>query len=170
MHPVSAVQVEYNPWSREIEGEQGTNLLATCRELGVSVFCYSPLGRGILTGRFTSSTVYAVDDFRNLSPRFSAENMARNEAVVGQFAALAEKKGCTPGQLALAWLIAQGDDIIPIPGTKSIKYLEENVGAAKVHLTADEQEEVRALCEQMDMAGQRNPQGFLNEYADTPEL
>lgn len=135
IHPIHAVQVEYNPWDLDIEGEEGTNLLSTCRELGVSTFAYAPLGRGIMTGRFKSLDDFEPDDSRRNWPRFSSENFPKNLELVEKFKAIADKKGCTPGQLALAWLMAQGEDIIPIPGTKHINYLEENLGALKVRLS-----------------------------------
>lgn len=154
----------------DIERETGTNLLSTCRELGVSVFAYSPLGRGFLTGQIKSVDDFAPDDFRRNVPRFSPENFEKNLVLVDRFKALADKKGCTPGQLALAWLLAQGDDIIPIPGTKKLKYLEENFGSLKVHLTKEEVQEIREEVEKAEVVGHRSPPGLFNEYTETVEL
>ncbi|KAK0625024.1 Aldo/keto reductase-like protein [Bombardia bombarda] len=168
--PVDAVQVEYNPWQLDIENDVGTNLLATCRELGITVFAYSPLGRGFLSGQFRSPDDFEADDFRRMVPRYSKENFPKNLELVDRLAELAAKKGCTTSQLTLAWLIAQGNDIIPIPGTKKIKYLEENVAAAHVVLTAEEVTEIRQFVENAEVAGHRNPAIFFAEFADTPEL
>ncbi|KAI1880117.1 hypothetical protein JX265_001738 [Neoarthrinium moseri] len=168
--PVDAVQVEYNPFQLDIENETGTNLLSTCRELGITVFAYSPLGRGFLTGQIKSPDDFAPDDFRRIVPRFSPENFAKNVVLVDRFKSLANKKGCTPGQLALAWLSAQGEDIIPIPGTKKLKYMEENVGARKVHLSKEEVQEIRKEVEKAEVAGHRNPPGMFTEYSVTVEL
>ncbi|EUC26963.1 hypothetical protein COCCADRAFT_10294 [Bipolaris zeicola 26-R-13] len=168
--PVDAVQVEYNPFQLDIENETGTNLLSTCRELGITVFAYAPLGRGFLTGQIKSTDDFAPDDFRRVVPRFSPENFAKNLVLVDRFKALADKKGCTPGQLALAWLSAQGEDIIPIPGTKKIQYMEENVGALKVHLSKEEVQEIRDEVEKAEVAGHRNPPGAFTEYSVTVEL
>ncbi|KAG4217076.1 hypothetical protein PC116_g34443, partial [Phytophthora cactorum] len=128
VHPITAVEVEYNPWSLEIESEDGTNLLATCRELGVAIVAYSPLGRGFLTGRYKSRDDFEPNDYRKNFPRFSPENFPKNLELVKKFEAFAEKKGRTPSQLVLAWIMAQGEDIFPIPGTRNIKYLEQNFG------------------------------------------
>lgn len=168
--PVDAVQVEYNPFQLDIENETGTNLLATCRELGITVFAYAPLGRGFLTGQIKSTDDFAPDDFRRVVPRFSPENFSKNLVLVDRFKALADKKGCTPGQLALAWLSAQGDDIIPIPGTKKIKYMEENVGALKVHMSKEDVQEIREEVEKAEPAGHRNPPGMFTDYSVTVEL
>jgi aryl-alcohol dehydrogenase-like predicted oxidoreductase len=168
VHPIHAVQVEYNPWSLEIETSAGTNLLRTTRELGVSVFAYAPLGRGIMTGQYRSVDDFDENDFRRTSPRFQGDNFAKNLKLVDEFRDMAEKKGCTAGQLAIAWLMAQGEDIFPIPGTKRIKYLEENLEAAKVVLTKLEETEIRRAVEEADVAGDRG--SLVNAYADTPEL
>ncbi|PWC76148.1 aldo/keto reductase [Azospirillum sp. TSH64] len=138
VHPIAAVQSEYSLWTRDVEA----GVLPTCRELGVSLVAYAPLGRGMLTGAVSSPDQFAENDFRRVAPRFAGDNFDRNLALVEQVKALAAQKGCTPGQVALAWLLAQGPDILPIPGTKRIKYLEENVGAAAVTLTVAE---VKAL-------------------------
>ena len=134
VHPISALQTEYSLWSREPEDD----LLATCCELGIGFVPYSPLGRGFLTGQIKRIEDFAEDDFRRSNPRFVGENFQRNLEVVKKVEALAAQKSCTPGQLALAWLYAQGDDIVPIPGTKRIKYLDENIDALKVELKAQE--------------------------------
>jgi aryl-alcohol dehydrogenase-like predicted oxidoreductase len=133
-------------------------LLAACRELGVAVIAYSPLGRGFLTGSIKSPDDFADDDFRKISPRFQGENFNKNLVLVNQIDALAKKKGCTAGQLTLAWLMAQGEDIIPIPGTKKTKYLEENLGALKVELTESEIEEIREDVEAVEIVGGRYPE------------
>ncbi|MBK1841723.1 aldo/keto reductase [Azospirillum sp. YIM B02556] len=138
VHPIAAVQSEYSLWTRDVEAA----VLPACRELGISLVAYAPLGRGMLTGAVSSPAQFAENDFRRIAPRFSGDNFDRNLALVEQVKALAAQKGCTPGQVALAWLLAQGPDILPIPGTKRIKYLEENVGAATVALTGAE---VKAL-------------------------
>ncbi len=131
VHPVTALQSEYSLWSRDPEA----GILAACRRLGVGFVPYSPLGRGFLTGAITRPEDFAADDYRRSSPRFQGENFARNLALVAKVKAFAEEIGCTPGQLALAWVLAQGDDIVPIPGTKRRKYLDENVGALAVRLS-----------------------------------
>jgi aryl-alcohol dehydrogenase-like predicted oxidoreductase len=125
IHPISALQTEYSLWSRDPEDE----ILPTLRELGIGFVPYSPLGRGFLTGAIASPDDFAPDDFRRRSPRFQGENFAKNLELVEQVKAIADEKGITAGQLALSWLLAQGDDIVPIPGTKRRKYLEENIGA-----------------------------------------
>ncbi|KAM7217092.1 Aldo-keto reductase yakc [Rhypophila decipiens] len=167
---VDAVQFEYNPWQLDIESDsEPTNILATARELGISVFAYSPLGRGFLTGQVRSPDDFAADDFRRLLPRFSPENFAKNLELVDKFQELAKKKGCTAGQLALAWLLAQGDDIIPIPGTKNVKYLEENIAAVHVKLSEQEVKEIRSTIGDVEALGDRNPQGYFTSFADTIE-
>src|SRR5271157_1049489 len=134
VHPISALQTEYSLWTRDPEDE----VLKTTRELGIAFVAYSPLGRGFLTGQFKKFEDLAADDYRRFSPRFQGENFQKNLDLVARVEALAREKHCTPGQLALAWLLAQGEDIIPIPGTKRRKYLEENTGALQVKLTADD--------------------------------
>jgi len=131
-HPVAAVQCEFSLWSRDPEDD----ILPLCRELGVGLVPYSPLGRGFLTGQITSAADLAANDFRRHSPRFQGDNLGRNLALVEAVRLLAAAKGCTPAQLALAWVLAQGDDIVPIPGTKRVKYLEDNIGALDVRLDA----------------------------------
>ncbi len=134
VHPIAALQTEYSLWSRDPEDE----VLATARELGIGFVPYSPLGRGFLTGQFRTFEDLPADDYRRLSPRFQGENFAKNLNLVHEIEALAQAKGCTASQLALAWVLAQGEDLVPIPGTKRRAYLEENVGALKVKLTAGE--------------------------------
>ena len=134
VHPITALQTEYSLWSREPED----GLLATVRELGIGFVPYSPLGRGFLTGQIKSIDDLAPDDYRRNTPRFQDENFQKNLDLVKQIETMARKKGCTPAQLALAWVLAQGDDIVPIPGTKHRTYLDENVGALNVSLSADD--------------------------------
>ena len=131
VHPITALQTEYSLWSREPEDE----ILETMRDLGIAFVAYSPLGRGFLTGQIKRYEDFAEDDYRKLSPRFQGDNFARNLKLVKRVEAIAKAKGCTPAQLALAWVLAQGEDVIPIPGTKRRSYLEEN--AAAVNVTAD---------------------------------
>ncbi len=133
-HPITAVQTEYSLWTRELEAE----ILPTLRELGIGLVAYSPLGRGFLSGRFKSPDELDSDDFRRDGPRFSAENLEANRALVEQVERIAEEKGITAAQLALAWVLAQGDDIVPIPGTKRRSYLEQNAEAADLELTAQD--------------------------------
>ncbi|KAK0646842.1 NADP-dependent oxidoreductase domain-containing protein [Cercophora newfieldiana] len=170
IHPIAAYQVEYSPWALEIEGPDGKHLLQTCRELGITVFAYSPLGRGIMTGQIRSPDDFDETDLRRRFPRFSAENFPKNLVLVDRVTELATKKGCTPGQLTMAWLLAQGDDIIPIPGTKKIKYLEENVGAVNVTVSAEEERQIRGWIDELGFAGVRIPPGMLDEFNDTPPL
>lgn len=134
VHPIAALQTEYSLWSRDPEGE----ILATCRELNVGFVAYSPLGRGFLAGRFKKVEDFSEDDFRRHHPRFEGENLRRNQRLVETVELVAREKGCTPAQLALAWGLAQGEDIVPIPGTKRVRYLEENLGALEVRLSEDE--------------------------------
>jgi len=131
VHPISALQTEYSLWFREPEEE----ILATCRELGITFVAYSPLGRGFLTGQFKTADDFAKDDFRRNTPRFQGENFQKNLELVHEVEAMAREKGCTPAQLALAWVLAQGEDIVPIPGTKRRKYLEDNAAADAVKLS-----------------------------------
>ncbi|KAK5655270.1 hypothetical protein OQA88_5837 [Cercophora sp. LCS_1] len=170
VHPVDAYQVEYSPWALDIENEDGKFLLKTCRELGITVFAYSPLGRGIMTGQIRSPDDFEEGDLRKLFPRFSKENFGKNLVLVDKVTELANKKGCTPGQLTMAWLMAQGEDIIPIPGTKKIKYLEENLGAVYVTVSEEEKQLIRGWIDELDFAGERVPPGLLDEFQDTPPL
>jgi aryl-alcohol dehydrogenase-like predicted oxidoreductase len=134
VHPISALQTEYSLWSRDLEDE----ILPTLRELGIGLVAYSPLGRGFLTGQIQSPSDLAEGDFRRHSPRFQGENFARNLQLVDRIKEIAAEKDCTPGQLALAWVMAQGPDVVPIPGTKRRSYLQENVEASQLSLSADE--------------------------------
>ena len=141
IHPIAALQTEYSLWSREPEDD----ILATLRELGVGFVAYSPLGRGFLTGQFKKFDDLPADDFRRNAPRFQGENFQKNLDLVKKIEELAQAKGCTPSQLALAWVLAQGDDIVPIPGTKRIKYLDDNMAAVNVRLTPDELRRLDAI-------------------------
>ena len=157
VHPISALQTEYSLWCRDVEAE----ILATCRELGIGFVPYSPLGRGFLTGKIQKIDDLAADDWRRLGPRFQGENFAHNLAIVRQLEALARKKQCKPGQLALAWVLAQGDDVVPIPGTKRRSYLEENVAALQVELTAGDLAELELAAPAGSTAGARYPQSSM---------
>jgi aryl-alcohol dehydrogenase-like predicted oxidoreductase len=153
VHPIAAVQLEYSLFTRDVvEGE----MLATCRELGVAVVAYSPVGRGMLTGTVTSTEDLDEDDFRRHgAPRFSSENLATNLALADAVKAVADEIGCTPAQAALAWLLAQGDDILPIPGTKRVKWLEENVAAADIALSTDQVRQLTEAIPAGKVAGER---------------
>ncbi|MGH9617288.1 MAG: aldo/keto reductase [Acidobacteriaceae bacterium] len=157
VHSIAALQTEYSLWTRDPEDE----VLATCRELGIGFVAYSPLGRGFLTGRFRRLEDLSADDWRRNSPRFQGENFAINLELVRKVEELAREKGCTASQLALAWVLAQGEDIVPIPGTKRLSYLEENVGAVKVHLTAADMERISEAAPQGVAAGQRYAEGAM---------
>ena len=133
VHPIAALQTEYSLWSRDPE----TKVLETCRQLGIGFVAYSPLGRGFLTGRFQTQDAIPQDDWRRHHPRFAGENFKRNLHLAEAVRQIAEEIGCTPAQLALAWVLAQSEDIVPIPGTKHARYLEENLGAVDVHLTVE---------------------------------
>jgi aryl-alcohol dehydrogenase-like predicted oxidoreductase len=150
-HPISALQTEYSLWTRDPEDE----VLPLCRELGIGFVAYSPLGRGFLTGRFRSFEDLPEDDYRRNSPRFQGENFQRNLDLVERVEEIARRKKCTPAQLALAWLLAQGDDIVPIPGTKQRRYLEENVEALKVELTRSDLDEIEEVAPKGVAAGER---------------
>jgi aryl-alcohol dehydrogenase-like predicted oxidoreductase len=151
VHPVSAVQTEYSLWSRDLEDE----VLPALRALGIGLVAYSPLGRGFLTGQLRSEADLAPDDYRRLSPRFQGENFGKNLALVERVKAVATEKGVTPGQLALAWVLAQGHDVVPIPGTKRRMYLEENVGAAAVRLTPADVKRIDEVAPKGVAAGDR---------------
>jgi aryl-alcohol dehydrogenase-like predicted oxidoreductase len=140
VHPITAVQTEYSMWSRDPEAD----ILPTCRELGIGFVPYSPLGRGFLSGRFTSPDDLDQSDFRRHGPRFSGENLDANLRLAAKVAEIAEDKGVTPAQLALAWVLAQGNDLVPIPGTKRRKYLEENAAAVDVELTREDLKRIEA--------------------------
>lgn len=158
VHPISALQSEYSLWSRDPEDD----VLPTLRELGIGFVAYSPLGRGFLTGQITRFEDFDADDYRRLSPRFQGENFAKNQHLVEHIKAIADRKGCTPGQLALAWVMAQGSDIVPIPGTKRRKYLEENVAAATVAITGGEMAEIDAILPRGAAAGERYPAAMMS--------
>ena len=151
VHPITALQSELSLFTRE--HEQGS--LAACRELGIGFVAYSPLGRGFLTGRFRSPGDLAADDWRHSSPRFQDANFARNAALADQVAAMAKEKGCRPTQLALAWVLARGEDVVPIPGTKRVAYLEENLAAEAVALQPSEIETLDRLCPPGAAVGER---------------
>ncbi len=151
VHPIAALQTEYSLWSRDPEDA----ILATVRELGIGFVAYSPLGRGFLTGQIKQVEDLAPDDSRRHNPRFQGDNMRRNLDLVAAVEAMAREKGCTPAQLALAWVLAQGSDIVPIPGTKRRRYLEENIGALSVTLTADDRKRLDAVLPPGAAAGTR---------------
>jgi aryl-alcohol dehydrogenase-like predicted oxidoreductase len=157
VHPIAALQTEYSLWTRDPEDE----VLATTRELGIAFVAYSPLGRGFLTGQFKRFEDLAPDDYRRHSPRFQGENFQKNLDLVARVEAIAKEKKCTPGQLALAWLLAQGEDIIPIPGTKRRKYLEENVGGMSVTLTADDLRRIDEVAPHGAASGARYPEHMM---------
>jgi aryl-alcohol dehydrogenase-like predicted oxidoreductase len=154
VHAISALQTEYSLWSRDVESE----ILPTVRELGIGFVAYSPLGRGFLTGQITTPDDIAEGDWRKNHPRFQGENFQKNVDLVARVSELARRKGCSPSQLALAWLLAQGDDVVPIPGTKQRKYVEENAGAVNVTLTSVELEELEEVG---NAAGARYPEGGM---------
>ena len=151
--PIAALQTEYSLWTRDPED----GVLAACRELGVAFVAYSPLGRGFLTGQIKTPDDLAPDDFRRYSPRFQGDNFAKNLSLVEHITALARQKGVTPGQLALAWVLSRGDDIIPIPGTKRRSYLEENIAAGDIALGADELARIDEIAPRGVAAGLRYP-------------
>jgi aryl-alcohol dehydrogenase-like predicted oxidoreductase len=157
VHPIAALQTEYSLWSRDPEDE----ILATTRELGIGFVAYSPLGRGFLTGQIRRFEDFAPDDYRRNSPRFQGENFQKNLDLVARIEAIAKEKKCTHGQLALAWLLAQGEDIIPIPGTKQRKYLEENASALNVKLTLQELERIDDVAPRGVAAGLRYPEHMM---------
>ncbi|MGH9553231.1 MAG: aldo/keto reductase, partial [Terriglobales bacterium] len=157
VHPIAALQTEYSLWTRDPEDE----ILSTCRELGIGFVAYSPLGRGFLTGQFKRFEDLAPDDYRRSSPRFQGENFQKNLDLVRQVEGIAKQKGCTPSQLALAWVLAQGDDIVPIPGTKRRKYLEENVAALDVRLTSDDLRRLAEAFSHGAASGQRYPEQMM---------
>ncbi len=153
-HPIAALQTEYSLWSREPEDE----IIPTCRALGIGFVAYSPLGRGFLTGKIRRIEDLAPDDWRHTSPRFQGENFQRNLELVEHIRGIATQKRCTPAQLALAWVLAQGEDIVPIPGTKRREYLKENVGALEISLTEDELARIAEVAPHGVAAGARYPE------------
>lgn len=157
VHPIAMLQTEYSLWTRDPE----TDVLPVCRELGTSLVAYSPLGRGFLTGAFQKPGDFAPDDFRAHSPRFQGENFDRNLQLVEQMKAIATEKHCTPAQLAIAWLLAQGEDIVPIPGTKRRDRLKENAGAVEIELSPEELQRIGAIVPIGAAAGTRYPEAMM---------
>ncbi|WP_235735254.1 aldo/keto reductase [Nocardioides alcanivorans] len=151
VHPITALQTEYSLFTRDLEDE----ILPTLRELGIALVPYSPLGRGLLTGAIVSAPPSSDSRGSGYFPRFSGDNLTTNLTLVQRISELAAAHGCTPGQLALAWVLAQGDDVVPIPGTKRVAYLEENVGAAELHLTSDDLKALEAAVPRGAVAGER---------------
>ncbi len=158
VHPISALQSEYSLWTREPEGN---GVLEVCRELGVTFIPYSPLGRGFLTGAIQTVEDLPEGDWRRTNPRFADEALRQNLGLANAVKALAEKKGATPAQLALAWVLAQGHNIVPIPGTKRVRYLEDNMGALAVDLDADDLREIDAACERFRVSGARYAEDMM---------
>jgi aryl-alcohol dehydrogenase-like predicted oxidoreductase len=157
VHPISALQTEYSLWTRDVEAD----IRPVCRELGIGFVAYSPLGRGFLTAKFRKAEDLSPGDWRRNSPRFQGENFERNLKLVERVEALAIRKKCTPAQLALGWLLGQGEDIVPIPGTKRRRYLEENVAALTVELTPVELEEISSATPPGAAAGMRYPEASM---------
>lgn len=154
VHPIAAYQVDYSAFTRNVE----TNgVLATCRELGIAVVAHSPVGRGLLTGQVRSFDDLPAADSRRATPKFSPENFPKILALVAEFEGVAAGHGATPAQACLAWLLRQGDDIIPIPGTRTPRYLDENMAAAALHLTDDEVRDLRKRAEETDLVGSNFP-------------
>jgi aryl-alcohol dehydrogenase-like predicted oxidoreductase len=163
VHPITALQSEWSLWTRDLEDE----VVPVARELGIGIVPFSPLGRGFLTGAITSPDDFGEDDFRKNNPRFQGENFTRNLELVEEVRRLAADKSCTAGQLALAWVMAQGRDVVPIPGTKRRSYLEENIGASRVELTEDDINRLAKIAPPGAAAGGRYP--FAHTYGDSPE-
>ena len=157
VHPITALQSEYSLWTRDPENE----VLAVCRELGIGFVPYSPLGRGFLSGKIQKPEDLPQDDYRRTTPRFQGENFQRNLDLVKRVEKIAHEKHCTPAQLALAWVLAQGHDIVPIPGTKRRKYLQENVGALDVHLTSEDLAAIEEVASKGAFAGSRYPEAMM---------
>jgi len=158
VHPITALQTEYSLWTRDPEEE----ILATCRELGIGFVAYSPLGRGFLTGQFQKFEDLAADDYRRFSPRFQGENFQKNLDLVKEVEEMARKKGCQPSQLALAWVLAQGEDAVPIPGTKRRKYLDENAAAVDLELTSEDIRQLNEVFPTGAASGLRYPEHMMN--------
>jgi aryl-alcohol dehydrogenase-like predicted oxidoreductase len=173
VHPIAALQSEWSLWTRDLEGSGGggaggETVLAVAREAGIGIVPFSPLGRGFLTGAITSPDDFAEDDWRRTHPRFTGEAFAANLRLVDAVRALASEKGCTPGQLALAWVLAQGPDVVPIPGTKRRSYLEENAGAPAVELSADDLARLGEIAPPgVAVGGRYADAGYA--YGDSPE-
>jgi aryl-alcohol dehydrogenase-like predicted oxidoreductase len=168
--PIHAYQIEYSPFSLEIEQPAMGDLARTCRDLGIAIVAYSPLGRGMLTGQYKSPDDFEEGDYRRAAPRFSAENFPRNLKLVERLKGIAERKGCTPAQLTLAWVMKQ-EGVFAIPGTKKVKYLEENLGANEVYLvmTEEEEREIREVVEEAEVHGTRYPEAMMGWLMkDTP--
>jgi aryl-alcohol dehydrogenase-like predicted oxidoreductase len=157
VHPITALQSEYSLWTRDPEAE----ILGVCRELGIGFVPYSPLGRGFLTGKIQKPEDLPQDDYRKSTPRFQGENFQRNLDLVKRVEEIAREKRCTPAQLALAWVLAQGEDIVPIPGTKRRKYLQENIGALEVDLTSKDLERIDQIAPKDAFAGSRYPEAMM---------
>ena len=157
VHPITALQTEYSLWTRDPE----LDVFATCRELGIGFVAYSPLGRGFLTGELKRFEHFAPDDYRRISPRFQGDNFGKNLAIVDRLKEFARAKGCTPAQLALAWVLAQGEDIVPIPGTKRRRYLDENLGALDILLTPEELQAINSVFPPDAAAGTRYPAAMM---------
>jgi aryl-alcohol dehydrogenase-like predicted oxidoreductase len=157
VHPIAALQTEYSLWTRDPEDE----VLAVTRELGIAFVAYSPLGRGFLTGQIKNFEDLAADDYRRTSPRFQGENFQKNLDLVARVESIAKEKNCTPSQLALAWLLAQGEDIIPIPGTKHRKYLDENLASVDVNLSSEDLRQLEEVAPKGVAAGDRYPQTMM---------
>jgi aryl-alcohol dehydrogenase-like predicted oxidoreductase len=162
VHPIAALQSEWSLWTRDLEDE----VVGVARKHGIGLVPFSPLGRGFLTGQIRSPEDFGDDDFRKNNPRFQGDNFAANLRLVDEVTALATDKGCTPGQLALAWVLAQGEDVVPIPGTKRRSYLEDNVGAATVRLDPTDLDRLEAIAPKGAAAGERYP--FQHSYGDSP--
>jgi len=170
VHPISAVQIEYSPFTMDIE-YPNIGLLKACRELGVATVAYSPLGRGFISGSIRKPDDFQEGDFRKFSPRFAPEHFSNNLKLVDHIGELAKKKGCTPSQLTLTWLLAQGEDIIPIPGTTRISALDENLASLSIKLTDAENAEIRKAVESAEIKGGRYPEQLMSSlFADTPPL
>ncbi|KAJ1642209.1 hypothetical protein LPJ64_005924 [Coemansia asiatica] len=158
VHPIAALQSEYNAWSLDVETN---NVLDTCRELGVTFVAYSPLGRGFLSGQLKSFDDLAEDDSRRKHPRFQPENFAKNLQIVREFEKLAEKKGCSGSQLALAWVLAQEKNLIVIPGTRKIENLKSNIEAGNIQLDKDDLKSIRDILQSLEISGERYPENLL---------
>ncbi|KXG53840.1 Aldo/keto reductase subgroup [Penicillium griseofulvum] len=170
VHPIAAYQVEYSPFAVDIEWST-TDILTTCHELGIAVIAYSPVGRGILTGQIQSFSDIPENDFRRMLPKYAQENFAKIHELVQGLKNVANNHGSTPAQVAIAWLLAQGPDIIPIPGTKSIKNLDENTNSISLKLTDMELQDIRTLIERTEIPGARYPDIMMDSVlGDTPPL
>ncbi len=157
VHPITALQTEYSLWTRDVEME----ILPTCRELGIGFVPYSPLGRGFLTGAISTTSDLAANDWRRSNPRFAEGNLQHNQYLVAAVTQLSAARGCTPAQLALAWLLHQGNDIVPIPGTRKIERLEENAAATRLQLSRDELQRINAVLTATTIAGTRYPEASM---------